>query len=198
MKKKSVPKILALSLLLGSLSSHAAISISVDPSASEAEFLAIGKPSAIKIKGSHAKPEGIITLANNGKVNGQIRLNLDDFDSGIELRDRHMKEKYLETGKAENKMAVLTITSVNLPKDFWKAPHPMDTTFAGKLKLHGQEKDITGQMNLKSVTSNMAQGEAKFSLDLPDYGIEVPSYSGITVAQKVDVDVNFKGAIHSL
>jgi polyisoprenoid-binding protein YceI len=183
---------------LGSLASQAAVSISVDPSSSEAEFLAIGKPSAIKIKGTHAKPEGKITLTNDGKATGQIRLNLDDFDSGIEMRDHHMKEKYLETGKADNKMAVLTITSVDLPKDFWKAPHPLNTSFAGKLKLHGKEKDVTGQMNLSSVTSSIAQGEAKFSLELPDYGIEVPSYSGITVAQKVDVDVNFKGAIHSL
>ena len=178
--------------------SHAAVSFVIDPQTSETEFLAIGHPSSIKIKGSHAKPEGKIVLANNGSVNGLVKINLEEFDSGIGLRDKHMKEKYLEVGKSDYKTATLTLTKIDLPKDFWKNPHAIDTTFVGKLHLHGHEKDVSGQMSLSSVSGQAAQGDAKFTVALPDYGISVPSFSGITVAEKVDINVNFKGSLKTL
>lgn len=177
--------------------SFASVSMTLDKEASSAEFLAIGKPSAIKIRGNKGKPEGKLTYDGTG-VKGEINLNLSDFETGIALRDRHMKEKYLEVDKGDNKVSKLTITKISLPTEFWKAPGAQKTTFTGKLKLHGVEKDVTGDVDISDASKQSLAGIAKFTISLPDYGITIPSFSGITVAEKVDVEIKFRGKLESL
>jgi hypothetical protein len=51
--------------------------------------------------------------------------------------------------------------------------------------LHGKEKKVDG-------TYTVQNGEVKahFPLTLTDYGIDIPSYLGIVVADTVNVDVD--------
>src|SRR5438046_2728106 len=69
----------------------------------EVEFLATGRPSALKIRGKikeDAKDALTGKLQVTGaNVTGTAKLALDMLDTGIDLRNKHMKEKYLETGK---------------------------------------------------------------------------------------------------
>src|SRR5262245_34322468 len=64
----------------------------------QVEFHAIGKPSAIKIHGKGEAPKGKITL-DNGKIGGVITAHLASFDTGIQTRNEHMKNKYLGVQK---------------------------------------------------------------------------------------------------
>src|ERR1700743_1526023 len=59
-------------------------------------FLAVGKPSAIKINGTGEAAKGSLTLAADNKASGVLTFNLKSLNTGIDLRDKHMKEKYLQ------------------------------------------------------------------------------------------------------
>src|SRR6185437_2381294 len=77
------------------------------------EFDATGHPSALKIVGKGGAPTGSFAVTN-GQVKGTVAFDLNSLDTGISMRTRHMKEKYLETGMYPH--AVLTITRIDLPQ----------------------------------------------------------------------------------
>ena len=188
----------ALVFALSSLTSHAvaAVTIAVQPEKSAVEFLAIGRPSALKIKGEGAKPEGRFQI-ESGTLKGELKADLDQFETGIKLRDRHMKEKYLETAKEGNKSAVFKLTEAKIPDGFLdKGNKAENLPFKGNLKLHGIEREVSGiySAGLQSEKSTVS-GEAQFKIKLTDFGVAIPSFSGITVAEDVEVKVRFNGAL---
>jgi polyisoprenoid-binding protein YceI len=87
-----------------------------------------------------------------------------------------MKNKYLETAKFPE--AKLTFAGLPFSAQM--------KTFKAKLLLHGVEKEIFG-------TCTVAGGDLKtladFEITLSDFNIEIPSYMGIKVADKVKVSV---------
>jgi len=151
----------------------------------EVNFIAVGKPAMIKIKG-HAPAPIIKAKIENNKMYVEANLELNNLETGISLRDEHMKEKYLEI--KEYPSAFLKIESLDLPAGFEAKPVAMkNQNFEGILKLHGKEQKITGTYSL---SENM-EIAANFSIKLTDYGIEIPSYLGINVAETVSVDTKF-------
>lgn len=189
--------IVTLLLVLGFQPADAAVKLTLDRNASSAEFLAVGRPSTLKIRGTKAKPEGQLTI-NGESVQGEISLNLSEFETGIGLRDRHMKEKYLEVEKEGFQKSKLKIKSIALPATFWKSPSPQSALFKGTLFLHGVEKEIEGHIEIAEAAKDELTGLAKFTIMLPEYGIAIPSFSGVTVAEKVDLEIKFKSRIESL
>ncbi|MGZ3787341.1 MAG: YceI family protein [Bacteriovorax sp.] len=176
---------LILSTLLLSLSSVAAINLENAKDAGETNFLAVGRPAMIKIKGKAPAPVTKVKIENN-KMSILANLNLNNFDTGIGLRDEHMKEKYLQT--KEYPAAVLKIEKLNLPKGFEEKPMAIqDQTFEGVLNLHGKDQNVTGTFSL----SDNLELIAHFSIKLTDFGIEIPDYLGINVADTVTIDTKF-------
>lgn len=170
--------------------------VSLLPEKSTVEFLAVGRPSALKIKGEGAKAEGQLKLLE-GNLSGELKTDLDQFQTGIKLRDRHMKEKYLETGKEGFKMAVLKVIEAKVPDNFLKDEKGVQNLpFKGSLKLHGVEKEIGGIYSAKPNKDGTAvEGEAQFKIKLTDFGVAIPSFSGITVAEDVELKTRFSGKI---
>ncbi|HEX7674044.1 MAG TPA: YceI family protein [Bdellovibrio sp.] len=151
---------------------------------SHLEFLAIGRPAMIRIKGEAKGPHGNVDL-NDGKVTGKFTLKLDDLSTGIDMRDRHMKEKYLETQKAP--VAELSIDNLSL-KNLNKVS---DVPFEGTLNLHNVSKKVSGIVSMETEGSNK-QVDANFKLHLSDFGISIPSYAGLTVADEVQVTLKIE------
>jgi polyisoprenoid-binding protein YceI len=152
------------------------------------EFFATGWPSALKIHGKGAGPEGAVRL-DEGAVSGAVAFDLDTLETGIALRDRHLKENYLHTARYPR--ATLTLSRVELgalagSSSFKNAAVP----FEGVLSLHGAEKPVAGEARLTRDGARV-QAAATFTIDIRDFGIDVPSYLGITVAEKVQVKVTF-------
>ena len=81
------------------------------------EFEAKGTPSLLTIKGLKGKGSGIIKIIDN-LLSGEIVVELNDFDTDIETRNEHMKEKYLETGKSNFNFSKLKLNSIMLNKSF--------------------------------------------------------------------------------
>ena len=190
-------RILAATFLLPSIAFSASAGVEIIKDASEVTFLAIGKPSAIKIKGEKGKPEGSLSFASDGKTSGEIKLDLNDLVTGISLRDRHMKEKYLETQKDGFRHAVIQISKISFPSDFWTSGKTGEYPFSGNLALHGVKKDIQGTIKVDERKADSLKGNSSFSIKLTDFGIQIPSFSGITVAENVEVQVKFAAKILS-
>lgn len=168
---------LLLALVASALQARAA-TVAFSAEKSQVVFEAVGKPAFLKIKGEGARPTGHLAKTGPG-LQGELRIPLNDLGTGIALRDEHMKEKYLETGKYPE--AVLKLESVKS-----SAPN-LDGdavgTFEGALTLHGQTKPVTGPFEKKGSTV-----KASFSIKLSDFAIGVPKYAGITVAEDVKIE----------
>lgn len=150
-------------------------------SAGKLTFEAVGRPAMIKIKGESAAPLALLSLENE-KASLEANLDLEILKTGIDLRDEHMKEKYLEVKKFPK--AKLTISSLPIPAGWEKAPTNISgQKFNGTLSLHGKEIPVEGTFSL----NDKKLADAEFKIKLTDFAIEIPSYLGITVADLVTI-----------
>ncbi len=163
------------------------------PEGSTVHFLATGRPSLLKISGDGAAAEGQVSVQGS-MVSGEMSFNLESLKTGIETRDHHMKEKYLEVGK---------FPKAKLVFKNWAAPAQLFKSVKGELKevpfkalllLHGVEKEVAGVMDMTR-DNDKVHGETRFSVKLPEYHIDIPKYAGITIAEDVNVKVNFNGTL---
>lgn len=173
--------ILALSLL--AVTAEAAVNIKLDEASGKTEFLAVGNPGFLKIRGKGAPAQGDLSV-DEGKLKGTLTFNLNSLDTEMELRNTHMKDKYLETKKYPT--AKLIIENQKLPAD-WKieSPEIKDQKMNATLELHGVKKPVAVEYNINPDGTLTA----KFVLKITDYDIGIPSFMGVTVAEKVDVEV---------
>lgn len=154
----------------------------------QVEFNAVGKPKMLKIHGKGSQATGSL-IVEGGKVTGKAIFDLNSLDTGISLRNTHMKEKYLETGK--HPQATLEIVSIKLPANL-ASDFSADAPFSGKLTLKGVTKDVKGIAKLKKSGSELS-GEVEFDTTVGSFNIELPSFAGVTMADEVKVKVEFKG-----
>lgn len=122
-----------------------------------------------------------LTVANDG-TRVVVRARLSAFETGIGLRDRHMRE-YLDVTHFPNAELVLERQAIQLP-----ASGSATRSVRGSLSLHGQTHPVdvryTAQRNGSDTVVN-----ASFRVNFTNYGVEVPSYLGVTVHPDVDVTV---------
>lgn len=133
----------------------------------------------IKISGKSEKLEGNIDFTKTQDL-GTVQIDLNTFDTGMDTRNEHMKEKYLEVNKENFKMAIFKLEKL------------IGENFSGKIRLHGVEKDISGKATSK-IDDKSCSSHATFNLKLSDFAIEIPNYLGVTVAEDVEVSVLLKG-----
>lgn len=143
-------------------------------------FVAKGNPGFLKITGENAVASGSVTK-HASNWTGEIIANLKPIKTGIDLRDKHMHEKYLETEKFPT--ATLKVTTAE-----WKESN---CQFKGTLEIKGVTKPIDGKCELETDSQGFA-GEVSFVFSIEDYPIGVPSYLGIKVADSVTVTAQFK------
>lgn len=146
------------------------------------DFLAIGKPAMIRIRGEAQSLNGEATIKDK-KVTAEFKLPIQSLSTGIELRDKHMKEKYLESEKYTD--AVLKIENLELKS----LEASKDEPFTGTLKLHGIEKPVAGTFS-NTGSEGSQKIHAEFKIKISDHGIEIPSYAGIKVTDDVEVKID--------
>lgn len=166
-----------------------AASFNVNAQQSEVSFLAVGRPSMLKIKGTGAKPTGFFSTGL--KTEGEIQVDLREFTTGIATRDKHMKEKYLHTDKPENQFAKFKITSIEMPGNEVPPTGEVLVKIGGTLTLHGKTLPVTSESKLKIEGAKLSTN-VLLNLKLTDYGIEIPSFAGVTVAENVDIDIKLE------
>lgn len=150
---------------------------------SKMTFIAKGKPAFIKIEGSSQLKSAKLTLKKN-TLKGTFLLDLSTITTGAQLRDEHLKNKYLEVEKKEFQHAVITFSS---PYDSNKTSH----SITALLKLHGVEKKVQLKANILK-NNNIMNIKVNFPINIKHYNINVPSFKGITVAKTVNITVEAK------
>jgi polyisoprenoid-binding protein YceI len=132
---------------------------------------------------------GALTLASSSPAvyNGELTVDLRTLNTGIDLRDDHLRNEYLEVGKGEGfSAAVLSAISLgNVDPDTVQGK----TAFTGMLLLHGVKKQIAGQADIKRSAGSM-RIDASFPVTLTDFGIAKPQYLGVGVKTEVQVKVS--------
>lgn len=152
------------------------------------EFVAIGKPAMLKIKGHSEDLKAKITV-DVKLLTANLIINLKTLVTGIDTRDNHMKDKYLEIAKFPT--AELNIKDLQLPNVLEDIKvNQAEQAFKGELQLHGVKKEVEGTYALE-VSKGKIKVLAKFSLNLSDFKIDIPSYIGIKVADKVNIESRF-------
>ncbi len=116
----------------------------------------------------------------------KIVVPLATLKTGIALRDRHMREKYLQVEKYPDAVLELPWSAVKLPSD----GQTVDGTATGKMTLHGQTHDVQVSYRV-SRSGNRYQVSGNVPLKITDYGIDIPSYLGITVQPDVQTSASF-------
>lgn len=156
------------------------------------EFLAVGKPAMIKINGEGQGPEGTLTASKNS-LSGTVKVDLTKLTTKIDLRDDHMKNKYLEVGKYPE--ATLEIVNLQLPADFSAlTDKETEVPFTGKFTMHGKTSDVTGKAQVRRIAKHVA-GHAEFVFKITDHLDTLPSWMGVKVAENVTVKVQLKGLV---
>jgi polyisoprenoid-binding protein YceI len=151
-------------------------------------FRAVAKPGSMKILGTGKSISGSFLISVKGEVSGFAELDLSSLDTGIELRNRHLKEKYLEVGKFPRSRFSLGPLQIfrdgsNVDTN-WKKELP----FSGELDLHGVKKRVNGTSTIRRL-DNRFEVAAEFQLKLSDFGISIPKFAGMRVENDVTVQV---------
>jgi polyisoprenoid-binding protein YceI len=119
-------------------------------------------------------------------VTGEIALDLATVDTGISLRNEHLRDKYLQIarGAGFDKAVLSSITLADATGPEFEGR----SAFAGTLLLHGVTHPVSGAAEFRRVPQGV-RVEASFPLVLTDHGVEPPMYLGVGVAAKVMVKV---------
>ena len=148
--------------------------------ASIARFSASG-PGALKIEGT--TPD--VLVADDG-TNVTITVPLANLDTGIKLRNGHMRDKYLEVGKYPSAVLVVARAALKIP-----AVGASATADApGTMTIHGATRPVTFHYSASRNANAMAVS-GNLDLNINDYQITVPSYLGVTVKPDIKVDIKF-------
>jgi len=135
-------------------------------------------------EGNTSAAEGFInwdsTQINNSKI--EFKVYLDSLDTGIGLRNTHMREKYLETDKfpaAEFKGRIISLNK--------KTSIESEVAAEGNLKIHGVDRriKITGRLYNDYGQFRL---ESSFDIFLSDYNIDKPSFLFISVENKITIE----------
>ena len=109
------------------------------------------------------------------------------ISTGIGVRDHHMQEKYLESGKYPTAELVVPRAALKFPSE----GAGVDATAPGTMTIHGKSRPVT--FHYRAVRKGNAydvQGDVHVNMN--DYDIPTPTYLGITVKPPVDISVSFR------
>jgi hypothetical protein len=123
--------------------------------------------------------EGAVSADTSGGLKGTIEVDLTTLDTGIGLRNTHLRDTYLEVDRGPNfSLAVLsaiTLDGVN-PRTF-----EGETAFNALFLVHGVEHPVSGVAELAR-TLGEVEVTARF---------QAPRYLGVGVRDQVRVEVRF-------
>jgi polyisoprenoid-binding protein YceI len=124
-----------------------------------------------------------------GAVGGTVSVDLRTLQTGIRLRDDHMRTKYLEVQRgpryAEATLAQIQLENADLSR-------PKSTAqFRGVLTLHGQDREVAGVAHIRHSGSGL-HVEATFPVRSSQFQIPTPSYLGVGVKDEVSVHVTLQ------
>jgi polyisoprenoid-binding protein YceI len=133
---------------------------------------------------------GSVTASGSSStaLDGSLAVNLRTLETGIALRNEHLRENYLEVTKGPG-FDTATLSEIDLKGLNPDAPEGKGS-FTGALMLHGVTRTITGAVDVRQAGTGL-HVKASFPVNLADYSIRKPRYLGVGVKDTVTVEVSF-------
>lgn len=143
-------------------------------------FHAMGSPGFLDIDGTTDD----ISVTDDGT---QLRFSvrLDTVTTGIDLRDDHMKSKFLHTDRYPTAGLVVARDAVRWPTELGKAE---SGTIEAPFTAHGATRSVKVDYTIRRSKTGW-NIRAKFPFDTSGHDIEVPSYLGVTVEPAMNAEV---------
>ncbi|MBK6765628.1 MAG: YceI family protein [bacterium] len=130
---------------------------------------------------------GYVTLSSGGG-SGEIHVDLASLDTGMSLRNKHMRDNHLETERFPE--AVFSLSSLSLPTGTLQPGTRTQVTVTGMLALHGVTKSISPTTYFTpSASGDELTIEAEFSVLLQDSSITRPEFLIMKVAEDQRISV---------
>ena len=133
---------------------------------------------------------GTLTLepGKPARLAGELTIDLATIDTGINLRNQHLREVYLQVPKGAGFDKAI-LSEIRLP-DADGESFEGHTPFASTLLLHGVKHPVEGTAEIHRDGAGR-RVLAEFRLVLTDFGVTPPEYLGVGVADRLLVKVQF-------
>lgn len=130
---------------------------------------------------------GKLATADNRQKLTQAELVVDasSFDTGISLRNKHMREKYLEAEKFKD----LRFTAATQPLP---ARAGADFDLQGTLTIKGVSRPTVAHVHVDEASPSKLAGTARFQVDVTQFGIPQPSFAVVKMQPVIDVVVKLQ------
>jgi polyisoprenoid-binding protein YceI len=127
-----------------------------------------------------------------GQLTGDLTFDLETLETGIRLRDNHLRERYLEVQSPENRQA--TLTDIQVEGLDLRRFAPGSYRFRARLRLRGHERDVAGKVEIR-VDGRRLRADAVFPIQLSDFEIRRPTYLGIGISDELTVHVKLAAMV---
>ena len=200
MKRSSLSALLAASLLTLSVAEAKPLHYAVGTGQAEQVNFTSNAPAEL-IQGETNKATGEIRIDDSLKVDKthpaslSFSVDLTSLKTGIALRDEHMRDRYLHTGKYPN--ATFKATQIKWGKQpSLKKGGSYPLTATGDFSLHGVtvKKRIPLTATFAAAqkgTPELVTIKGSFKVPLVDHKIERPEVAKLKLADEIVVTVNF-------
>jgi polyisoprenoid-binding protein YceI len=147
----------------------------------------VSKAPLNEFTGTSENLQGLIDLNQNLL---DFFIDLNTLDTGIGLRDKHMRDNYLETKKfpyGEFTGKMKTPMEMAVGKTY-------EVTAIGDFKIHGIAKPIEVPGKIKVISETQLELTADFKIKLGDHKISVPKvvFYELSEIQEVNIKAIFK------
>ncbi len=116
-----------------------------------------------------------------------LSVPLDTLQTGLALRDRHLRERYLETAR-------FPLAQLSVPREALALPAEGGSTeglVKGTLSLHGQTREVSVRWRATREPQRL-HVRASLQLDHREFGIPLASYLGVGIQPESDVQATFE------
>jgi polyisoprenoid-binding protein YceI len=156
----------------GALSKHGSSEVRFDATAT----------GGMKIRGKTSE----LRLSEQGPT-VRVTVPLASLRTGIALRDKHMREKYLRVDEHPEAELRVDRAALEFPKD----GSTLTKTVGGRFTLHGQTTPSVFRYTARR-DGDVYRVAGALRVDMTKHGIEQPSFMGVTVDSEVTVSVRFE------
>lgn len=125
--------------------------------------------------------EGIDSLMES-ELYFEVQLN--DLDTGIGLRNRHMRENYLHTDKYP---IAAYKAKLNLVKKL--SENVFEVFATGTMSLHGVDKSLKASATVTH-NNDLLKVESEFEIKLSDFNIEIPKLMFMKISEIIAIKLN--------
>lgn len=135
----------------------------------------------LKFQGTGEGPEGEVIVDKS--VQGTLKFKMETLDTKINMRNQHMKEKYLETAKYPySELKIEDVTGFVLDKPEGSFP------FKGTITVHNVAKPVAGMVHVVKA-GDALKIKAEFDTKISNFSIPLPAYAGVALKDDVKVVV---------